>query len=115
MYRNYLLWNQVYTNKIKVLSGIPQKTIKSIKNIKGKYNLTVLHDLLINLIKKNLHENTIIIEPIANIEYEALVLIMDSVRILYNTDPALFTKDKENQDKKVLTLFDDIVFGNIKS
>ena len=94
---------------------MPQRTVKSIKNINDKYDLTTLHDLLISIKRKNIREKTIIIEPLTNVEYEILVMIMDSVRILQNTDPSLFIKDKDNQDRKVISLFDDIVFGNIKS
>ena len=106
---------KIYKNKMKVLTGIPLRTVKSIKNINNKYDLTTLHDLLISIKRKNIREKTIILEPLTNVEYEVLVMIMDSVRILQNTDPSLFIKDKDNQDRKVFSLFDDIVFGNIKS
>ncbi len=106
---------KIYKNKLKVLSGVPQKTIKTIKNINDKYDLTTLHDFLIGIKKRNLHEKTIIFEPVTNLEYEILVMIMDSVRMLQNTDPSLFIKDKDQQDRKIFTLFDDIVFANIKS
>ena len=54
-------------------------------------------------------------DPIYNVNYELLVKIMDSVRMLNSTDTAIYYKDKNGMEKKAKSLFDNIVFGNIQS
>ena len=107
---------KIYTNRLSVFTGVPSRQVKSFgKNSEGKYNTQALHNYLITLKKKNLKENTIIFEPKIDMTYEDLIKVMDSARILESTDPALWVKDKDGLDKRLKTLFSNIVFGNIQS
>lgn len=106
---------KIENNRIKIYTGVPWKLLKTINNRDGKYNLNLLHDYLIAVKKKNLGERTITLEPRDTVEYESLVKIMDTVRIFKTTDPSFYIKTKDGMDQKVEALFDDIIFGNIKS
>ena len=106
---------KIYENKINTYTGVPWKKLKTIKKINGEYNLNLLHDYIIAVKRKNLNERTITLEPKNSIEYEQLVKIMDSVRTIRNTDPSFYIKTKDGMDQKIEILFDDIIFGNIKS
>lgn len=106
---------KIHSNSISIYTGIPWKKLKTINKKDGKYDLNLLHDYLIAVKKKNLSERTITLEPINTIDYETIVKIMDSVRIFKTTDPSFYIKTKDGMDQKVEALFDDIIFGNIKS
>lgn len=107
---------QVLPGSLKVYRGVNASLIKSIGKLPdGKYDLESLHDFLVNLKMRYKREKSIMLEPLTDIDYQVLVQIMDAVRQFRTTDPAVFIKDKDNQDKKVLELFPDIVFTNIKS
>ena len=106
---------RINRNSISIYTGIPWKKLKTINKKDGKYDLNLLHDYLIAVKKKNLSERTITLEPVNTIDYETIVKIMDSVRIFKTTDPSLYIKTKDGMDQKVEALFDDIIFGNIKS
>jgi len=106
---------KIENNRIKIYTGVPWKLLKTINNRDRKYNLNLLHDYLIAVKKKNLGERTITLEPRDTVEYENLVKIMDTVRIFKTTDPSFYIKTKDGMDQKVEALFDDIIFGNIKS
>ena len=59
---------------------------------------------------------TYILEPKVDLDYEKLIGIMDAVRLLRTTDQSYYYKDKKTgADVKVQALFNDIVFGSIKS
>lgn len=103
---------KIYQNKISVLTGIPGTVRKNFKrNEEGKFPLEALHTFMVDLKQKNLKEQTAIFEPLANLTYEEIVSIMDAVRMLNRTDPAMFDKD----DNKIKLLFNKIMFGNIQS
>ncbi len=107
---------KIFRNSIQVLAGVPSRRVKTIKkNELGKYKLQELHSYLIGVKKNNLFEDTVIFVPKIDIAYEELVQIMDSVRMLHNTDEALYRKDKEGLQEKVKVLFNQIVFGNLTS
>jgi biopolymer transport protein ExbD len=100
----------------KLATGVPSRTIKSIKKTgEGKYDLIALHDYLLNIKKRNLNEEVIVFEPIVDLTYEDIVKIMDSVRMLKKTDDILFKKDKDGIDVQMKTLFSKIMFGNLMS
>lgn len=103
-------------SKISVLTGVPSKTVKTInRDGSGFYNLEELHSFLVSLKQNNPSEKMAIFEPVVDLTYEELIKIMDEVRILRNTDPSIYRKDKAGIDVKVPELFDNIVFGNIQS
>ncbi len=96
--------------------GIPSRQFKTIpKMADGKYDVDQLHTTIVELKKSNLDEESVILEPIADLSYEEIVNIMDAVRLLRNTDEAIFKKNKEGLDEKVKLLFPQILFGNLMS
>lgn len=106
---------RIMKSRIDILTGVPSSLLKRIPNLEGKYDTQGLHDYLVSLKSKFVSEETSIIEPVVDINYEELVKIMDSVRLIYPTDESIYKKDKDGMDVKVETLFSNIVFGNIQS
>ena len=107
---------EIYKSQLSVKTGVPSRTVKTIKNITDKeYDLISLHDFLIQIKKNNLNEESIIFEPKTDLTYEEIIKIMDSVRMFKNTDEAVYKKDKDGIDIKVKMLFHKIIFGNILS
>jgi biopolymer transport protein ExbD len=106
----------IQKNAIVVTSGLPVNTRKSFKR-KGKdeYDLESLHNYLLKVKRRNLKEETVILEPVTDLTYEGIVKIMDSIRKINNTDEPIFRKDKDGIDVQVKKLFHNIVFGNIMS
>jgi len=103
---------KIYQNSISILTGLPGTVKRTLKrNSEGKYPLEELHSYMIQIKQKNLKEQTVIFEPLANITYAEIISIMDAVRTLNRTDPALFDKE----DNKIKLLFNKIMFGNIQS
>jgi biopolymer transport protein ExbD len=93
----------------------PKVVLKLEKDTEGKYDLDKLHQTLVQLKKENIDEETIIFEPIADVEYQEMVIIMDQVRMFLRTDEAVFKKGKDGLDEKVKTLFSKILFSNLMS
>lgn len=107
---------KIRASKIQVLTGVPSRVRLNIgKNSDGDYDLIALRTYLIKLKKKHKMEKDIVFEPIVDLNYEEIVKIMDSVRILNKTDPDIWTKNKDGSDQRVKELFSNIVFGNIQS
>lgn len=103
-------------NRLDIYTGVPSRKVNSIKKLEdGSYNLEGLHTYLIEIKKKNISENTVILEPIVDISYEEVIKIMDAIRMFRNTDESLYQKDKDGIDVKVKALFSKIVFGNLMS
>ena len=106
---------KVTNNKLTLYKGINRRFVRSFNISKDNLDLNPLHQALIKIKKNNLSERTIILEPSKSVDYEMIVRIMDEVMLLRRTDEALFTKDKSGIDVRIKYLFDDIIFGNIKS
>ena len=98
-----------------VMTGVPATVVSTIKKVNDEYDLDSLHNFLYKLKTANLKEDDVILEPVADISYEEMIQIMDAVRLLKNTDDALFTKDKDGIDTQIRTLFNKIIFGNLMS
>lgn len=96
--------------------GIPSRTIQKFKRSSdGEFNYDQLHSYLIDIKKKHLDEETIIFEPVGGLTYEEIVKIMDAVRMLHNTDEAIFKTNKDGIDEKLKNLFSKIIFSNLMS
>ncbi len=101
---------------IEIFTGVPSRRIHQIANVSDKIpNLDQLHSVLFNIKKSNIKEKTAILEPIVDIEYDLIIKIMDSIRLINHTDESLYRKDKDGIDTKVEELFNNIIFGNIQS
>lgn len=79
------------------------------------YDLETLHAQLVRIKKVNVKEQQVILEPIVDIEYQEIINIMDSIRMLKNTDDVIMRTDKDGLDQRVKELFNKIVFGNLMS
>lgn len=106
---------KVQKDSIEVSTGIPARVTKRIGKTGDDYDLIALREFLIQLKRNNLTEETVILEPIADLSYETIVQIMDAIRTMKNTDEPLFKTDKDGVDVKVKKLFSNIIFGNIMS
>jgi biopolymer transport protein ExbD len=105
----------VKESSIEVATGVPSQVVKKINKEGEEYNLEELHSFLIDLKKKHMSEETVVLEPEFDLEYNQIIKIMDSIRILRPTDEALFKDDKNGISTKLETLFNNIIFGNIMS
>lgn len=106
----------IENNQLVLASGVPQRTLKRFGKVNEEdYDTEALRDFLINLKKSNLQEKTIIFEPRIDLTYEALIKIMDSVRMFRKTDESIYYKDQDGNDVKVESLFEQIIFGNLLS
>lgn len=102
------------TTEITLSSGVPSKVLrKFVRGSDGDYNYDEIHQVLIDIKKQNLDENSIIFEPVGDLTYEEIVKIMDAVRVLHKTDDAIFKPNKEGIDEKIKELFDKIIFSNL--
>lgn len=99
-----------------ITTGISQRVYKRIRKTKeSKYDLLRLHDELVSIKRKNTTENVIVFEPIVDLTYEEIVEIMDTVRLMKNTDDSIMVKGKDGLDQPTRTLFHKIMFGNLMS
>ncbi len=106
---------KINQSSITLHSGPNENRIFSVgKNSEGEYDLFKLREKLIDLKKRYVDEKEVIFIPNANITYEELIKIMDSVRDLKKTDPEIWTKEN-GQDKKITELFNNIIFGDTQS
>jgi biopolymer transport protein ExbD len=107
---------KITDNALELYSGLPSRIVQTIKKTpEGEYNLVALHDYLIDLKKSHLNEDSIVMEPITDLEYEEIIKIMDAVRMINKTDDAIYKKGKDGLDEKVEILFNKIIFGNVMS
>ncbi len=103
-------------NRLVVTHDLPRKASRTIKKgSDGEYNLVGLHEYLLTLKEKYVKEELVILMPEFDLTYEEIVKIMDSIRLLKNTDGTLFKEDKDGINVQVKTLFSKIIFGNIMS
>lgn len=80
----------------------------------GKPDLAKIHQTLVEVKKKFPGENQIVLVPSPTTNYDVIVSIMDSVRLLDVTDPSIFKKNPTTGiDEQTKTLFPEIIFGNL--
>lgn len=107
---------RILQDQIVIYTGVPSRVRHRInKTPDNTYDFEALRTYLITVKQQNLDERTVILEPLIDITYEEVVNIMDSVRLLRRTDPAIFKKTEGGLEQRVNELFDNIVFGNIQS
>ncbi len=106
---------RINRDNLSLYQGVPSVFIRSFKKNGKNYDTLGLRSHLISIKQKNPKERSIILEPKVDLRYEEIVKIMDSVRQLKNTEPAIYVKDDVNGDVRTRVLFDDIIFGDIQS
>lgn len=106
----------VQTNQMVLSRGVPSRPVRKFQRQgDGQFNFEELHQVLVDLKKQYKDEDTIIFEPVGDLTYEEIVKIMDAVRMLRNTDEAIFKTNKEGVDEKIKELFSKIIFSNLMS
>jgi biopolymer transport protein ExbD len=104
----------ILDRQINVSTGVPGKVVKVIKkNAENEYNYEELRQFMVKLKKRNVKERDAVLIPVADLDYQTIVKVMDAVRTYKNTDEDISYRDKDGVDVKVKALFDKIVFGNI--
>lgn len=102
------------SNVITLSSGVPSRVLQKFsRQPDGLFNYEEIHSALINIKKQHTDEDSIIFAPNGDLTYEEIVKIMDSVRVLYKTDEAIFKTNKEGIDEKLKELFSKIIFSNL--
>ena len=83
-------------------------------NPEGNPDLKGIHDALLDVKKIFPNEKKIVIAPNPQINYDNLISVMDSVRLIEKTDAPIFTKNAATgNDEPVKQLFPDVIFGNL--
>jgi biopolymer transport protein ExbD len=104
------------SDEITLSRGVPSRQFKKFsRQADGEFNYDEIHEVLIDLKKQHVDENTIIFEPFGDLTYEEIVKIMDTVRMLHRTDEAIFKKNKDGIEEKIKELFSKIIFSNLMS
>lgn len=79
----------------------------------GKYNLDSLHSAILEFKKDHPEEETIVLNPVADLNYEDIIAIMDAVRSPKAGDAPIVKKNKDGIKEKVKLLFGQILFSNL--
>lgn len=104
------------TNEIRLAQGVPSRVVKRFARLQdGTFNYDEIHNVLIDIKKAHLDEDTILFEPVGDLTYEELVKVMDAVRVMNKMDEAIFKPNKEGVEEKVIELFNKIIFSNLMS
>lgn len=107
---------KIEEDSFSLMTGVPSTLMKKFPKLAtGEYDLIELHNSLVKIKEANVTENTIIFSPEVDLDFNELVKVMDSVRILSKTDNAIFVKDKDGLEQKTENLFNNIIFSNIGS
>lgn len=107
---------EILENEVNIFTGIPATLHKKIQKFEnGEYDLVELHNSLVKLKIQNPTEETAILNPEIDLEYEKIVKFMDVIRLLEKTDEAVYTKDQAGMDLRVNKLFTNLIFGNTGS
>lgn len=104
-----------YPNKTEISSPFHKIETQSFPNLdSGSPATQAIHDALIEIKKKFLKENTLVLIPTDGTSYDTLISIMDAARTLEPSDPPLYEKnEKTGVENPVKALFPKIVFGNL--
>ena len=87
----------------------------AIPRTEKSYDFPKIHEALVEIKKTYPKELKIIFMPVNNVKYDDLVQLMDSSRLLLNSDPAIFSQSEGQASKAETKLFPEVIFGNIVS
>lgn len=99
--------------KIVIKTGIPSRVVQTFAKNGEEYPWENIHQYFIDIKKKNMHEDSAIIEPDNAVAYLEIVKLMDSIRVLRKVDETLYSKDAQGVPIKLELLFSTVIFGNI--
>lgn len=102
-------------NEVEIWSPFGRIPTKKIPNTpEGFPDARAIHDHLVGVKQNFMKENQVVIVPYALANYEKMILVMDSVRVLEPTDPPLFAKNEvTGVDEPLKVMFPNVVFGNL--
>jgi len=83
-------------------------------NDEGMPDTAGIHAAMIEIKRQFIQENKVVFVPSAATSYDILISVMDALRVLEPTDPALFKPNEQTGiDEPVKALFPEVVFGNL--
>ena len=106
---------EIEENKISIYRDSPSVLFKEITKENNQFDFAGFHQTLVELKKEFPHENTAILIPKFDYNYEQIVDFIDKIRLLEKSDHAIYIKNKDGTDQKSETLFGEVIFGNIMS
>ncbi len=100
---------------VEIWSPFDRIAPKKIANTpEGTPELRQIHGTLIEIKKQYPTETKIVFVPSASTNYDSMISIMDSMRMLEATDPTLYVKNPTTGiEEPTKLLFPDVVFGNL--
>lgn len=98
-----------------IWSPFDKITPKKIPNTQpGQPDLQAIHASLIEVKKEFPNESKVVLVPNAATNYDIIVSVMDVLRTLDPTDPAIYHKNPQTDvDEAVKVLFPEVIFGNL--
>ena len=102
---------------VEVWSPFDSSVRKTFPNLMpGQPDIKMVHDYLVKTKQRFPQEKQIVIVPFGGANYDTLISVMDSVRLLDAGDPPVYSLDKVTGTEVLLKLlFPEIVFGNLLS
>lgn len=105
----------MHEKDVEIWSPFQKVEAKTIPNLPdGAPDFKAIHETLIAVKQKFPTENKIVFAPLKTANYELLIMLMDNMRMLEPTDPAIFAKNLQTGvDIPIKMLFSEIVYGNL--
>lgn len=100
-------------NESEIWSPFGRIQNKVIPAAAGMPDVKAIHDALITIKKQFPGETKIVLVPYSGANYDVLVSVMDTIRLVDPTDPPVFQKNPQGVDQQVKQLFPEIIFGNL--
>lgn len=80
----------------------------------GKPDIKLIHEALLAVKQQFPTETKIVLVPNSTTNYDTLIAVMDTMRLIEATDTPIFAKNAQTgNDEPLKLLFPDIVFGNL--
>lgn len=80
----------------------------------GQPDIKAIHETLLAIKQRFPNERKIVFAPAGGVNYDTLISVMDAVRTIEKTDPAIFAKNATTGvDEPQKILFPEVVFGNL--
>ncbi|MEK6707154.1 MAG: biopolymer transporter ExbD [Bdellovibrionota bacterium] len=80
----------------------------------GLPDTTSIHSVLLEVKQQFPLEKKIVLVPTAQTNYDTLISLMDSMRLINTTDPPIYAKNPATGlDEVIKDLFPEVVFGNL--
>lgn len=105
----------VRDQEVEIWSPFERFPAKKIPHIStGLPDTKVLHESLVAIKQQFPHETKIVVVPNASTNYDILISVMDSMRMMEPSDPPLYRKNvATGNDEAIKALFPEVIFGNL--